>query len=329
MPDQAVGGKKNVCPECAKLVERCSTCGLPVKTNYTTLPDGRYLCARDAAESIGTDEEAKQICDQARDEVDRVLSRYLTLPETNVLVSIVNRFYLENLFRSPTAGQACVSVFGATVSNPLPGDRIIHSVSIISHLRKSRLMAVCAHEYTHAWLGQNLSAERRASLDRDTVEAFCELIAYRLMESRGETFEMETIKKNAYTKGQIDVLLAADRERGFYSVMEWMQTGADAKMDTANLGTLRPPADGVASAAILSVPPPPAPDVLVLKGISGGGDRRFALINNVTFAPLESGRVSIGQTNVTIQCLEIRSNSVVIQITGAKAKTELFLRDSR
>ena len=33
----------------------------------------------------------------------------------------------------------------------------------------------------------------------------------------------------------------------------------------------------------------------------------------------------VGETNVTVQCLEIRNNSVVIQVDGSGEKKELFL----
>ena len=87
----------------------------------------------------------------------------------------------------------------------------------------------------------------------------------------------------------------------------------------------------VASAGLLPVPvsvavaPPPAPDRLVLKGISGVGPRRLAIINDQTFEAMERGKVRVAQTNVLIRCLEIRPTSVVVQAEG-QAKQELFLR---
>ena len=100
-------------------------------------------------------------------------------------------------------------------------------------------MAVCAHEYTHAWMGENVNRERKLLLDRDTVEGFCELMAYKYMESRQETFEMQNITKNNYTKGQIEVLIEADRKYGFDTVMDWIKSGEDNKLDMANLDRVR------------------------------------------------------------------------------------------
>jgi hypothetical protein len=62
----------------------------------------------------------------------------------------------------------------------------------------------------------------------------------------------------------------------------------------------------------------------MLKGISGAVGHRFALINNATFEPMQRAKVRVGQTNVSVVCLEIREKSVTIQVNGEKQ--ELFLR---
>ena len=50
--DRVEGEFKSICETCAFLKRRCSLCQLPVKDNYTALPDGRYLCARDAPTAV-------------------------------------------------------------------------------------------------------------------------------------------------------------------------------------------------------------------------------------------------------------------------------------
>jgi type II secretory pathway component PulC len=147
---------------------------------------------------------------------------------------------------------------------------------------------------------------------------------------------MQSIKHNTYTKGQIDVLLAADEKYGFNTVMEWMQNGEDSRLDLDNLDRVRAvqdePYTAIKSpAAVWTVVPPPPPTAvpatLVLKGISGTPQQRFALINNATFETMERGRVRVGQTNVLIRCLEIRDDSVIIQLDGSSEKKQLFLSD--
>jgi len=151
------------------------------------------------------------------------------------------------------------------------------------------------------------------------------------MESRNEEQEMKNIRRNNYTKGQIDVLIEADKKFGFNMVAEWVKSGEDARIDLANIDRIRAVGtDAPARAKTVEWvvppqgPPPPAPDTLLLKGISGRVGHRFALINNATFEAQQRAKVRVGLTNVSVVCLEIREKSVVVQVNGEKQ--ELFLR---
>jgi hypothetical protein len=62
---------------------------------------------------------------------------------------------------------------------------------------------------------------------------------------------------------------------------------------------------------------------IVLKGISGTPDRRFAVINNQTLGKGETGRIKAGQKTVTVKCLEIKERSVVVQIEGIEQPKEI------
>ena len=76
-----------------------------------------------------------------------------------------------------------------------------------------------------------------------------------------------------------------------------------------------------------TTPPPvrPAPDTLVLKGISGTSARRFALINDQTFMVNEKATVRLGSRNVLLHCLETRDRSALVQVVGSDKKQELQL----
>jgi len=170
-------------------------------------------------------------------------------------------------------------------------------------------------------------------MDRDSEEGFCELIAYKLMERLDQPAQMDLIKNNLYTRGQFDLLLEADTTYGFYTVMQWVKCGTDnclreeepdriRKIDEKRLLKPRPETPAVP----LVFAPTPVPDVLTLIGISGTGARRLALINDRAFGVSESGKVRVGPTNVTVRCLELRSNSVLIEVDGLTDKQELFLK---
>ncbi len=329
--DHVTGEMRKVCPACAHLEERCFLCQMPVREGYKKLADGRFLCARDARDAIESESEAKDICVDVRDDLNRLFSRFITFPGDTVVVSMVDKPHLGMNLPESDYTNSCASVFGTTASRVFSDGKFAHSIQLLSHLRKPTLMAVCAHECTHTWMNENLSPQRRQAIDRDTMEAFCELVAYKFMESRGETQEMKNIRRNAYTKGQIDVLIEADRRFGFNMVAEWVKSGDDAKLDLADLDRIRAvgadtpaPAKAVEWVVPPQAPPPPGPETLLLKGISGRVGHRFALINNATFEAQQRAKVRVGVTNVSVVCLEIREKSVVVQVNGEKQ--ELFLR---
>lgn len=73
------------------------------------------------------------------------------------------------------------------------------------------------------------------------------------------------------------------------------------------------------TSAVVSTNLQPTPAVTVelkLNGISGISPRRLAIINNRTFEANEEGIVSTASGPVRIRCLEIRADSVLVQIGG-------------
>jgi hypothetical protein len=55
---------------------------------------------------------------------------------------------------------------------------------------------------------------------------------------------------------------------------------------------------------------------LVLKGFSGTPDHRLVIINNHTFAAGDEGDVIAEQGRIHVHCIEIKSRSVVIEVSG-------------
>jgi len=72
-----------------------------------------------------------------------------------------------------------------------------------------------------------------------------------------------------------------------------------------------------------------APGLLLVtcKGISGTPDHRFAIINNHTFATGDEGEVVVPGGKVHIRCVEIKTNSVVVEAGGDRE--ELPIRETK
>src|SRR5262252_9491497 len=168
LTDKVTNEKKSICQECSHLTEICFACGLPVKTNYTKLPDGRLLCARDAANAILNEDEAKQICGEVNEALNRLLSRFMTFPEANVETVIIDRVHLLQLFKMPGNDYQCPMVLGYIESETnraqTSHSELRHRISLLSALPRAQFRAVCAHELTHAWMAENLPARRKNTL---------------------------------------------------------------------------------------------------------------------------------------------------------------------
>jgi hypothetical protein len=181
----------------------------------------------------------------------------------------------------------------------------------------------------------NVPAERRETLARDAEEGFCELISFLLMDSEGEQDEKKAILRNTYTRGQIDLFIAAERAHGLNDVLDWMKWGTDDELDADEPGRIRvvemPKAKTVpvTNTFVYSGEPTAVPDTLVLKGISGFKGQAMVLINDRSFAVGESGKVRVAKTNILIRCLQIGDDSARIQIVDSGEQQELSLKKSK
>jgi hypothetical protein len=333
--DAVTRERKQVCERCVQLTTTCYVCGLPTKENFTQLPDGRVACARDAKTVVLADAEGQQICAEVKAALDRLFSRFLTFPDTNVTVAFMDRVNLLQLFKVPGKDYQCPNAWGY-VHTATNGDHFHHTITLLTGLPRGTLKATCAHEHVHTWLNENIPADRRQRLSRDAVEGFCELVAFLLMDSLGEDAEKHVIQANLYTRGQIDLFLAAEKRYGFNEVVEWMKYGVDSRLDGNDLGRVRKVdlparANGAPTTHRPTYQATPAraarvPEMLVLQGISWSPTRPMALINDRTFGIRDEASVRVGSTNLTIRCLAIRKDAVLIEHVESGEKQELQLR---
>ena len=326
--DKVTNEKKLICSDCIRL-PRCAICGLPVKEGGVQLPDGRYLCARDARTAVVKADDAERICAQVKDDLDRLFSRFTVFP-ANVDVSVIDRIDVDSMYNPVGNDFESPNLLGClhpeTVNNATR-----YKMRLMTGLPLAELKATCAHEYSHAWVGENVPKERRARLGRDAEEGFCELVAYLLMDSQSEKGQKKFILQNHYTRGQIDLFIEAEKRYGFDQVLDWMKYGVAEQLEEGHVDALRdvkmPPAKTVAvNPAIYhnTNQPAPAPATIKLQGVLWG-NQPVAIINGRSFFAQEPNQVKIGETNVTIRCLEIREKSVRIRTVDSGKEQELSL----
>jgi hypothetical protein len=330
--DKVTGEKKEVCSDCVKL-PTCSICGMPIKEGGVELPDGRHLCARDAKTVVLKADDVEQICGQVKDDLDRLFSRFTSFP-TNVDVTVIDRIDVESAFNTSGSTFESPNVLGY-IHTTMVDNHTRYQIHLLTGLPVAELKSVCAHEYSHAWVRENVPQVRHARLGRDAEEGFCELVAYLLTDSQHEEAEEKRILKSHYTRGQIDLFIEAEQRYGFDEVLDWMKYGVAPKLEAGHVDEIRdvkmPPARSVAGRpAVLnginqSAPKPaPAPATIRLNGIMWG-NRPVAIINGRSFSANDLAKVPLGNTNVMIRCLEIREKSVRIQNLATGKEQEILL----
>ena len=304
----------HVCDECYQLPTRCSLCGLPARENFTRTSDGRIICQRDAKDALLSGPEAVRLFDATRAEIKRVIGEVMSLRGTNVAVSLFDIDYWNHQDGKPVAREMRRMGFSQSRRE---GDDFRHSVILLSGQPKTDGHGVCAHEYAHLWLNENLPEKR--ALEADTLEAVCEIVAYHLAVARQDAAQQDKIRDNPYTHGRIRTMIDARSKFGLHAILTWVKTGSSP---TVNFEELSRMTAGYAQATQAKAP---VPDTLQLKGLVITSQRRFATINGRSFEPGKEHLVPVGDKNVRVRCLEIREDAVVIRVEGSTEPQTLRL----
>ncbi len=334
MTDMETGQKEMVCSNCATQLPRCYLCGMPIKKgDEVQLPDGRFLCARDASNVVLDPETILSTCQDVRESLNRLFSRFTTFP-SNVDVSATDKMGEDDLLSPAGRGSASPDLLG-WIRPVFENGRKWYKMSLMTGLPPSELRETCAHELSHAWVGENVPEQRHRHLERDTEEGFCEMIGYLFMDSEGNEDEKRRVLANLYTRGQVNVFVAAEQEYGIESIFEWMQRGLAPRLDMDHLEEInnvapRNPAYPVENLATLPYsakwtvepatipkpvsPPSPAliPSRLELEGVIWGGTPS-AIINGRTFFVDDIQTVGLAGTNLAIRCEAIGPATVKIR----------------
>ena len=328
--DKVIHKKAFLCHECALCPDECYICGLPVRVNYLKLTDGRFLCTRDGKTAVLDNRQAGEICEQVKETLDKMFSRFLSLPSTNVEVSLIDRVNLYDEFTVVGNNFECPDILGYIHSKTNRGG-MQHAISLMSGLPRAEFQATCAHEYSHAWIFENVPAERRTALSRDAHEGFCELVAYLLVDSLHEEEQKKIMLRNTYTRGQIDLFIEAEKTQGLNDILDWMRWGVSPRLKAGNLGDVRnvemprPRSNSTTNFHFYLEQPSIVPDTLLLKGISSTKNQPLALINNQSLAAGETAKVRVGTSNILVRCLAVGERSVHIQLVDSGQEMELHL----
>lgn len=299
-----------ICDECEKINDRCTICFLPVKAGdgHTKTGDGRFICKFDLPNAVLTAEQAGELFEKVRDEVVNLYGAAFALKNTKVTVTLFDVDYWSE--KSTTNS---LHKFGFAHSRPADGGKWTHEVIMLSGRTREEMTAVAAHEYTHLWIYENCPTNH--SIDGDTVEAICELTAYKLMQQKKLPEMQARILKNSYTNGKIKTLVAVEREGGTDYVLNWVKNGRAENFDEN--GNLTPLASSAAPPQI-SYTPAALPTGLKFSGIMVLGKVRQAVING---AALEAGAqkvIKLRDKSVTVRCKEVHDDAAIVELDESR-----------
>lgn len=326
----------HVCQSCYESPRRCSECGLPAPNDFLQTADGRVFCRRDRVNLVVDPHEVQDTFTRARSMLWEMLGPRFRLKSPDVTVNAFDVDYWNHRNGQPVEAASRRKGLAQT---RLAGDQMVHTVLLLSGQREAELLSVCAHEYTHLWINENRVPGRE--VERETIEAICELVAFKLMGYRREPAEQDRIRENTYTNGRIHDLIAIERERGMAWILNWVKSGSESESALIHNPSVAPDASSAPQPAIAgqiaALRPPQTPptsrranhEKLKLQGLSGSGTRRFALINGKIVGPNEEASVIVNGKVLRFKCLELHDDAAVIRIAGSSTPQRLSLSDSR
>ena len=310
-----------VCDDCYKLENHCSLCGLPIRDGDGSVKtgDGRFICKFDKPNAVLDVAGAREVFTDTRRELVGMFGRSFALNFPDVTVNLFDVDYWSELGRSDGLHK-----FGFASTRRTPKGDCTHEVVLLSGRLRNELAATAAHEYTHLWINENRPAGH--VIDSDTIEAICELSAYKLMESRSQPEQLQKILDNPYTHGEIKKLVALEKENSVGYILNWVKNGAGATLETESSALAAPVRTPVI--AFTNVPPP-LPETLKLSGLLLDGQSRHAIINGVSFAAGEVKNVNLRSRTVRIRCREISRAGVVLEVDGFPGQFTLKIGEEK
>jgi len=167
------------CQACAQERPPCDVCGAPLTDEHWQLSDGRNLCAHCHTTAIYAPVAAKALFEEMKTVVGRQLGFVLNVPTG---LALVDRNQLGEVLvhqQSATQGDE-TDTRGLDLQRTLGiytrrGMR--RGIYVQTGLPRMLFLQVAAHEYAHAWQGENLPGLQESLVH----EGFAEWVAYRVM----------------------------------------------------------------------------------------------------------------------------------------------------
>jgi hypothetical protein len=162
-----------LCESCAAASVLCSGCGRPIGPQHDRLSDGRPICPACRAEAVDNPLEALLLYERVMDTVVNTLGLRVHLRPALLLCSRSDMQRLQRTIQRPAGpGAPQGQLLGAYIKL---GRR--RQIAVETGLPRWLMIKVVAHEYAHAWQGENCPF----LADNQLIEGFCEWAAYKVL----------------------------------------------------------------------------------------------------------------------------------------------------
>jgi len=205
-----------VCRSCARTAPRCAVCGVPVGAEHVLLADGRRICVYCHRTAVYDTFQARQLFEYTA----RIITAHLGLQlRIGTEFTLTDARHLERLVQEagllPHNGESkVVGLF--TRKGPV---RVMY---VLSGLPRTLFIQTIAHEWAHAWQGENCPLLEDPLLR----EGFAEWVAYKTLQAAGAVKKLQFMEQqdSMYGRG-LRKMLQLERERGSSKIFELCRKG--------------------------------------------------------------------------------------------------------
>jgi hypothetical protein len=166
-----------LCAACAASSVLCCGCGRLLGAQHGQLSDGRPICAECNAEAVDKPLEALLLYERVMDVMVSGLGLRVHLRPALLLCS---RNDMQRIQRTITQGMDAGAPQGQLLGAFIKLERR-RQIAVETGLPRWLLIKVVAHEYAHAWQGENCPFLN----DNQLVEGFCEWAAFKVLIALG------------------------------------------------------------------------------------------------------------------------------------------------
>ena len=203
-----LGRRLAVCNTCAQERAVCAGCGVPLAEGYARLSDGRPICPLCRASAVDDVLTARALYEQVIELVEREVGLRVHRRPGFGLYSHDDMQRLQAALAQPSEGARLLGVYVKL------GAR--REIALETGLPRLLMLKVIAHEYGHAWQGENCPF----LTDTQLLEGFCEWVAYKVMGATGVTdVQMRQVVAPGFYGDALRRVLAIEMERGVEGVL--------------------------------------------------------------------------------------------------------------